>query len=167
MKGTHVERQDVDIKTLFEKQSVLTSYILKNNGLTRAQPEKDRIATITELFEMVNELKSDGIKYWSKQKRTGDVLEELVDVLFLLLQIGNEYQVVTTHDYIETRGNVLDHVLAINHTLLIMEGPILWWVAMAQYRGLVKMLGYDWDIDIVPQYHEKYKENVRRQKEGY
>lgn len=112
-------------------------------------------------------MKSEGFKYWTNKKRTGHVLEETVDVLHFYLQIGNDLQVVTEHHWIETRGTIQDQIMAINTSMIMMDGTLMWTMSFAQFRGLVQMLGFNWEKQIIPAYNEKYDENIARQEKGY
>lgn len=161
------EEKTLDIKELLEKQSILTEYIRNKKHLGKVDMDKQISAIICELWESANELKSEGFKEWTNKKRTDHLLEETVDVLHLYLQIGNILQVVTEHYWIEKHPTIMKQYLAINTTLLAIDGPLMWALSFAQYRGLVDMLGFDWEHDIIPAYDAKYQENFARQDRGY
>ncbi|AYP68799.1 dUTPase [Bacillus phage vB_BpsM-61] len=157
----------INLGDMFEKQQALTDHIRYIKGIDGPQIEKDKGAIICELWEVANELKSEGFKYWTEKKRTKHVLEEMVDVLHMYLQIGNDMHVVYEHYWIEKRKTLLDQIMSINTSLLMMDAPLMWAMSFAQYRGLVELLGYDWDTQIIPAYNKKFDINMERQNEGY
>jgi dimeric dUTPase (all-alpha-NTP-PPase superfamily) len=140
---------------------------MAKNNIDKVDMDKEKGAIICELWEMANELKSEGFKQWTKKKRTEHVVEELVDVLHFYLETGNILEVVEVHFWIEKHSNIMKQLLAINTTLLAMDGALMWTMSFAQFRGLIDILGYDWDRDIVPAYHLKHAKNIERQKAGY
>lgn len=158
---------EIDLTELFEKQLELTNFTRKTNGIHTPDMDKQMGAVICELWESANELKSEGFKDWTKKTRTEHTLEEVVDVLHFYLQIGNDIMVPNRHFHVETRTSIVKQYLALTSTLLAVDGVLMWSVSFAQYRGLVKMLGYDWEDDILPAYEKKYRENFERQKRGY
>ncbi|UYL93878.1 dUTP diphosphatase [Geobacillus phage vB_GthS_PK2.1] len=163
-----VDERTIDLSELFQKQQMLTDYVWKKHNITKANMQKEKAAIICELWETANELKSDGFKYWTDKKcDRGKTLEEIVDMLHFYLQIGNIMGVVYEHHWIEKHDTILDQIMAINWSLLTMDGPLMWALSFAQYRGLVRMLGFDWDQDIIPAYDRKFQENIVRQKRGY
>lgn len=163
-----VKKDEMDLEYLFEMQKRLTTLIISKNKVKNYEQLEDenKMSLIAELYETANELKSEGHKYWTKKKRTEDTVKELADVLAFLLEIGNNWSVPVYHPYIEYKHSVVSHILAMNQTILVMDGPLYWIVAMAQFRGLVELLGYDWGLDIVPAYIDKYEENFERHMDG-
>lgn len=163
-----VDEITIDLSDLFRKQQTLTDYVWEKHNIKKADMDKEKAAIICELWETANELKSDGFKYWTDKKMDREkALEEIVDMLHFYLQIGNILGVVYEHRRIEIRDTVLDQIMAINLSLLAMDGPLMWTLSFAQYRGLVQMLGFDWDQDIIPAYNRKFQENIARQQRGY
>lgn len=168
MKMAKVDERTIDLSGLFQKQQMLTDYVWEKHNITKANMQKEKAAIICELWETANELKSDGFKYWTDKKCDREkTLEEIVDMLHFYLQIGNILGVVYEHHRIEKHDTTLDQIMAINWSLLTMDGPLTWALSFAQYRGLVRMLGFDWDQDIIPAYDRKFQENIVRQKRGY
>lgn len=167
-KGETIRQHVIDLKFLFEQQGKLTNIIIRQNKIKKFDQldDENKMSLIAELFEMANELKSEGHKYWTKKKRTKDTVTELADILAFLLEWGNKWSVPYEHPYIEYKDSTVKHILSMNQTFLMMDGPLYWMVAMAQFRGLIELLGYDWGRDIVRAYKEKFDENVRRHKEG-
>lgn len=157
----------IQIGDLLVKQMELTHFFRKNNDYNKVDMDKEKGSIICELWEMANELKSEGLKWWTKKKRTTELLEEMVDVLHLYLQLGNDLDVVEEHHWIETHPTIMKQLLAITTTLLSIDGPLIWMMSFAQFRGLVAMCGFDWEGDVIPAYHLKYAENIQRQKRGY
>jgi dimeric dUTPase (all-alpha-NTP-PPase superfamily) len=167
MMNVKVKEKELSLRTMFVKQSELTRIVKKTHKIIEFDPDKQKGAIICELWETANELKSEGFKEWTVKQRTTEVLEETVDILHFYLQIGNALDVPFEHFWIEKHPTIMKQFLAINTTLLSIDGPLTWALSFAQYRGLVDMLGFDWEIDIVPAYDLKYIENIERQKKGY
>jgi dimeric dUTPase (all-alpha-NTP-PPase superfamily) len=165
--ATRTKEKTLDISDLLLKQLELTAFFRKNNDIQVIDWDKSKGAIICELWEMANELKNEGFKEWTVKGRTTETLEELTDVLFFYLQTGNDLGVVEEHHWIETHPNIMKQILAINTSLLSIDGILMWTLSFAQYRGLVQMLGFDWEKDIIPEYDLKYQENIARQKRGY
>jgi hypothetical protein len=151
--ATRTKEKTLDISDLLLKQLELTAFFRKNNDIQVIDWDKSKGAIICELWEMANELKNEGFKEWT--------------VLFFYLQTGNDLGVVEEHHWIETHPNIMKQILAINTSLLSIDGILMWTLSFAQYRGLVQMLGFDWEKDIIPEYDLKYQENIARQKRGY
>lgn len=167
MKKVQTFYYPLNLKDKFEKQQVLTNFLRTRHGINRVDPDKEKGAIICELWETCNELKSEGFKVWTTKKRTDEVLEEVVDILHFYLQIGNDLQVTFEHDWIEVHPTIMKQFLAINTTLLAIDGPLIWALSFAQFRGLVQLLGFTWDEHITPAYDAKYIENFKRQERGY
>lgn len=167
MKKVITIEQPIFIQDKFEKQQVLTNYLRNKHGITSVDPDKEKGAIICELWETCNELKSEGFKVWTNKTRTEEVLEEAVDILHFYLQIGNDLDVVFEHRWIEVHPTIMKQFLAINTTLLAIDGPLMWELSFAQYRGLIYLLGFDWNKDITPAYDAKYIKNFKRQQAGY
>lgn len=167
-KGETVKQESIKLGFLFRKQKQLTDLIVDKNNIHYFEDldDENKMSLIAELYEMANELKSEGHKYWTKEKRTKDTLSEMADILAFLLEMGNKWSVPDDHPYIEYKHSTVKHILAMNQTFLVMDGPLYWMVAMAQFRGLVELLGYDWKNDILTAYREKYIENVKRHRNG-
>lgn len=167
-KGETVKQEPIDLEYLFKLQEGLTGLIISKNKIKNYEQLEDenKVSLIAELYEMANELKSEGHKYWTKKKRTKETVTELADVLAFLLEMGNNWSVPYHHPYIEYKHSTVRHILAMNQTFLIMDGPLYWIVAMAQFRGLVELLGYDWKVDIIPAYINKHDENFDRHVNG-
>jgi dimeric dUTPase (all-alpha-NTP-PPase superfamily) len=163
---TVTKESTLNIGDLLSKQSELTSFFRKNNDIQVIDWDKQKGAIICELWECANELKNEGFKEWTKKGRTTETLEELTDVLFFYLQTGNDLGVVYEHHWIEVHPTIMKQILAINTSLLSIDGILMWTVSFAQYRGLVHLLGFTW-ADILETYDLKYQENIARQKRGY
>lgn len=157
----------IQLEELFDKQWELTKVFRENNNIEVIDWNKAKGAIICELWETANELKNEGFKEWTTKGRTAETLEELTDVLFFYLQIGNDLGAVTEHHWIEKHPTIMEQILALNTTMLSIDGILSWTVSFAQYRGLVHMLGFNWKNDILPEYDRKYKKNVERQENGY
>lgn len=167
-KGETVKQESLNLGFLFKKQKKLTDLIVDKNKIDNFEQldDENKMSLIVELYELANELKSEGHKYWTKEKRTKQTLSELADILAFLLETGNKWSVPTEHPYIEYKHSTVKHILSMNSTFLLMDGPLYWMVAMAQFRGLVELLGYDWKNDILTAYREKHIENYKRHNNG-
>lgn len=164
---TKAYESELWIGGLLKKQKRLTDFIRTTRKLDKVDMDKQKGSIICELWETANELKSEGFKEWTDKKRSEHVLEECVDVLHFYLQIGNDLQVVEMHYWVERHSTIMKQFLAINTTLLSIDGPLMWALSFAQYRGLVDMLGFNWEHDILDAYDRKYDENIARQNRGY
>lgn len=159
----------IDLTDLLNKQKELTDFIRGTRSIT-IDWNKQRGAVICELWEAANELKSEGFKEWTDKTRSNHLLEETVDVLHFLLQMGNDLEVSVYHNHIEMYDSIMEQILALNRALLDI-GPdqsiFTWTESFTLYRGLVELMGFDWEKDILPAYTEKHDKNIQRQLEGY
>lgn len=166
---TKYKMHTIDLTDLMGKQKELTDFIRRTRG-TELDWDKQRGAAICELWEVANELGSEGFKDWTDKKRGPGLLEETVDVLHFLLQMGNDLDAWPIHPHIEMHRTIMDQILELNKKLLNVGPyrPIFNWIeSVTLYRGLVEMLGFDWEKDIIPAYIEKHDKNIQRQLEGY
>lgn len=158
----------LDLKELFEKQAALDSTIMAKHGVTHEQVMPNLIRALkTELGEAV--AKWGGFKYWSKKQKYSrdEILEECIDILHFYLSIGNFLEVPTEHHYMDCKKGILNHLDALEYSLLIVHEPIGWYMSFSLFRGLLESWGFEWENDVLRMYDIKNKINYQRQEEGY
>ncbi len=165
----------MDYRLLFATQQVLRNRINYN--------ESDRfhkllLALQVELGECANEQRS--WKFWSKDQepRTKALLEEYVDGLHFVLEVGIELEMqdepamyTTEHSDVTSQFNYLFYSIGemfdvSTRTNDKEELMAIYDDVFSCYLGLGKMLGFT-DEQIEQAYFEKNKVNHARQESGY
>jgi dimeric dUTPase (all-alpha-NTP-PPase superfamily) len=142
--------------------------------------EKMMLAFLVEVGECANEWR--GFKYWSKnQKPTSKLLEEFVDGLHFVLELGLDLLEARTisglPSYIvpKTNGTITKKFKTIIQSALLLEQhhskkhpltDVRYWDLIEHYVGLGEMLGFTCE-EIEAAYMEKNKINHERQENGY
>jgi dimeric dUTPase (all-alpha-NTP-PPase superfamily) len=151
----------------FEIQSNLDFTIMQKHGVTHEEVLPHLVRALKSEFGEV--LSKHGFfKYWSKKQKytREDILEELVDMLHFYLSIGNYLDVPYDHIYIEKKKNLFEQSDALEYSLLMVHGGVGWAASFALFRGLVEMMGFNWE-DMNEMYAKKNKINYERQENGY
>lgn len=163
----------MNLTDLLEKQKKLDKLIFKNSGIERRYPfENIKLALLTELGELANEVQS--FKYWKRNKniKTERILEEFADCLHFALSLEN-YLSQTSDIAIKEPNDFFKIVEKkstneeINIVFLRVYGSVISNESiLVAIIILGKSLGFTLDV-IEDAYLKKYNENVRRQEEGY
>lgn len=162
----------MNLTDLLEKQKKLDKLIFKNSGIERYPFEDIKLALLTELGELGNEVQS--FKYWKRNKniKTERILEEFADCLHFALSLEN--YLGQTSDVVKKEPDDVFKIVEkkstneeINRVFLrVYDSVILKESILVAIITLGKCLGLTLEI-IQDAYLKKYNENVRRQEEGY
>ncbi|MDR2557600.1 MAG: dUTP diphosphatase [Mycoplasmataceae bacterium] len=168
----------IDLTELYEKQEHLNNLILEKHQLTRDSIlQETKLATLVELAELANEVRS--FKYWS-YKGMNDrsiVLEEYVDGIHFALTIGiilnlpkkidiptisitNDRKILTKH--FNDLFNLLNRVEFTDESQNVENAKKY----LAAYLAFGYTIGFDFK-EIVNAYNAKYEINLKRQRENY
>jgi dimeric dUTPase (all-alpha-NTP-PPase superfamily) len=159
----------MDLTKLFETQKILRDRINYN--------EPDRfnklvLSLLVELGECANEWR--GFKFWSKdQKQRKSTLEEYVDILHFVLELGLELGQTKRYKYYTDaylEESITDQFRAVFYLASVgvyPEYPEEWFNPLfAAFVSLGKMLGFTWE-EVEQAYMEKNRINHERQSNGY
>jgi dimeric dUTPase (all-alpha-NTP-PPase superfamily) len=160
---------NTDLTEMSIMQAKLDEMILQNHGIKKEADlsEYKVLDLIDELAELMNKTRCH--KYWTKKPPNSreDLLEEYVDGLHFTLSIGNDIEAPTVHHLIEKRKSLVEQFRTLFIVVNEIYTPIGFTLFLAYFKGLGKLLGFDWQKDVVPAYYKKYEINIERQKEGY
>ncbi|EIT85941.1 hypothetical protein A374_08899 [Fictibacillus macauensis ZFHKF-1] len=158
----------MNIAKMYEAQKALRDRI---NYQGKDRYEKLVLALMVEIGEASNEWR--GFKFWSQDQepRRKKLLEELVDVLHFMLEVGIESGYRKTDwkmGYVEetiTRQFSEMFVLA-SELIVEFEKERVHIGLVSYFIGLIKMLGFTWG-EVEEAYFAKNKVNHERQDGGY
>lgn len=170
----------IQLAELLEMQQVLDLAIYKEHNIKKYPLHNKRIALVTELGEMFNEIPSV-FKYWKKtaEDNRDKALEEYVDALHFALSLTNYY----AEDYLNMDTEELNYrfdyyraslnsygfiepystAAEVSISLARIIGREMEFKKMAEIGGA---LGFYWE-EIYNAYKEKNEINYQRLKEGY
>lgn len=159
----------MNLKYLYEIQDGLIAHIEKkhpSNGENRLP--KKFLATLVELGEAANDTRC--FKFWSTdQKPKETTLEELVDFLHFLLELGIEFDYKIYEVMKFKMENVTNQFLEIFDVTVrfIAEKEKTYYKSMFMlFFGLVEMLGFT-EEEVEQAYLAKNRENHNRQLNSY
>jgi len=172
----------MNLQKLFETQKVLRDRI-GYNGEDRF--EKLILALLVEIGECANEWR--GFKFWSKDQEprrelihrdphgqcadvvTNPLLEEYVDGLHFVLELGIEVDFKSAFGEIETEkfGSVLEQFNIVYYAVFKFKNKRYFYSELlGRYLALGEMLGFTWE-QIEEAYYAKNQVNHERQNTGY
>lgn len=165
----HTRYNLTTIESMLDAQKKLDEIALQNAGVTDSEVADNMlIGLFVEAGEAMNEIEKHW-KHWKKKHRNDPekIMDELADVLHLILSRGVALNVDPLHRHIITHQNIVIQLKKLARSIPFCdEGHFHWWETFALFRGLIEMLGVDWD-DMKSEYWAKHEINRRRQENGY
>lgn len=165
----HTKQRKINIEKLLKGQKDLDVFFHKNAEKNMKDTIINReIALFVEAGELINEI-GHIWKYWKKNNKVHIhfVKSECSDVLHFLLSQGNDLGVDPNHDVVITFADPVDQVNKFAKSVIESgKSHYAWWTCFAYYRGLLELLGIEWD-EMVDEYWAKHDINIDRQNNGY
>lgn len=157
------------LKELLEMQKALDETLMKEHGLKEYPFQRTKIALLTEIGEMMNEIQTE-FKWWKKHATYNreKALEEYVDCLHFALSLSNYWEVIDDIEF-EQYAYSENNSLAIGYMTLdyvlirCVEGDetcLLYLFDIGNY------LGFSWE-EIYSAYKKKNAVNYERLRNGY
>lgn len=161
----------MNLKYLYEIQAGLMAHIEKNHPTPPGENRLDKkvLATLVELGEGCND--SRCFKFWSlDQKPKETLLEETVDFLHFLLELGIEFGYrVDTAEFTAGKENLVQQYLELYKNVLEFyetKDFVEYEDLFETFLGLCEMLGFPWE-EVEKAYLAKNSENHNRQLNSY
>jgi dimeric dUTPase (all-alpha-NTP-PPase superfamily) len=156
----------MNLEKLFETQKVLRERI---NYQGNDRFNKLALALLVELGECANEL--PGIfKFWSnKENNFTKALEEYVDCLHFILELGIEMDLTPEEYFLQKEKNATDLFLTVNELAVKFEiypSDYNYSLLFCRFKELGEHLGFAWE-QVEQAYYSKNSINHKRQDEGY
>ena len=157
------------IRELLNKQKELDSIIFKAAQLKEYPCKEIKLALLTELGELANEVQC--FKYWKQNKTISreKVLEEFADCLHFALSLENHLNQLYEHNLNAEIKDVIKEDLVEENTfdfLYAYMKVISDDLPLIEIMNLGMALGITGE-ELEQSYLKKYEKNLRRQQEGY
>ena len=170
----------MEVKELLKMQKELDKLIFKNSNIKEYPISKIRLALLTEVGELANEVQS--FKYWKHNKniKREKILEEWADCFHFALSLENELNSFAIYigdctllEFIKQCDEELYKIDVDKDTfndLIFLTTFKTLISTVSSPLAQILMLGYRLDItpnEMEKAYKAKYKKNIQRQKDNY
>lgn len=145
----------------------LNTIIFMNHGIEFGSKHLENKLNLTvEISELLN--KSEIHKYWKNNipKDKNELLEEYVDIWHMALNVGNDINIPGEHYGIEKKDSIAKQFDALFFTAQSAYSPMGWHCFISQLKGLGIMLNFTSE-EVKEAFMNKWKVNIKRQKDGY